>query len=79
MIMPIESDRKNYLAFMLRIWSADQGETEMESVWRASLESSQSHEHFTFTDLGELFVFLEQELSEHERSHSCRPKRNGDP
>lgn len=44
-----------YLAYLLRLWQAGEGET---PTWRASLESPQNHERRAFDTLEALFIFL---------------------
>ena len=47
-----------YLAYMLRLWSSEQGG---RRVWRVSLESAHSAERHVFADLEALFAFLQQQ------------------
>lgn len=47
-----------YLAYMLRLWSSEQGGNR---IWRVSLESAHSSERHMFTDLDALFAFLQQQ------------------
>ena len=47
-----------YLAYMLRLWSSEQGG---RRVWRVSLESAHSAERQVFADLEALFAFLQQQ------------------
>ncbi len=47
-----------YLAYMLRLWSSEQGG---RRVWRVSLESAHSLERHMFPDLDALFAFLRQQ------------------
>ncbi len=47
-----------YLAYMLRLWSSEQGG---RRVWRVSLESAHSAERHVFADLEALFAFLLQQ------------------
>jgi len=47
-----------YLAYMLRLWSSEQGE---RRVWRVSLQSAHSAERHAFADIEALFAFLRQQ------------------
>ena len=51
------SQQRGYMAYLLRLWQADEGEN---APWRASLQSPQSGERRGFADLAELFAFLEK-------------------
>ena len=51
-------DRPHYIAYMLRVWQVGGG----ESAWRASLESPHTGELHVFTDLTELFAFLQSTI-----------------
>ena len=58
-------ERPRYLSYLLRLWWAN-GQTgddsdEAPAVWRASLESSRTHERWAFRTLGELFDYLNSE------------------
>jgi hypothetical protein len=46
-----------YHSFMLRLWEV---KADGERIWRASLEQVDSGERQGFTDLAELFGFLER-------------------
>lgn len=59
--------RRDYLAFMLRLWYAD-GATDAAANWRASLESPSTGERYGFGSLAELFTFLTQEVTQFEVS-----------
>ena len=48
-----------YLSFMLRLWRVD---TEGKRAWRFSLENSVTGERRGFANLGELLVFLLDEV-----------------
>lgn len=52
-----EMKRKNYLAYMLRLW---QDQNEGSAVWRASLESPLSGERIGFASLEALCEFIVQ-------------------
>lgn len=61
------TEQPGYLAYMLRLWRAnDDG----QPVWRASLESPHSGERHGFANLETLFVFLEEQTG-------GQPKRKG--
>jgi hypothetical protein len=53
-------DEPEYLSFLLRLWPVTQ---EGRTIWRASLESSQTGERFGFSDIEALFYFIEHSLS----------------
>jgi len=48
-----------YQSYLLRLW---QEERNGVRVWRASVESVQTHEQWGFVGLPALFAFLEQQL-----------------
>jgi hypothetical protein len=57
---PIMSNRrKGYVAYLLRLWQAEEGEN---APWRASLESPQTGERQGFANLVDLFTFLEEQV-----------------
>ena len=59
----MEYGRREYLAFMLRLWRAgDSGAADPAANWRASLESPETDERVGFGSLAELFTFLTQEV-----------------
>jgi hypothetical protein len=62
--------RKNYLAFMLRLW---QDQNEGSAVWRASLESPLSGERRGFVSLEALFDFLRQHAEQNTESAQGKP------
>jgi hypothetical protein len=47
-----------YLSYLLRLWRESNGEP---PLWRASLETPQSHMRQGFASLADLFAFLENE------------------
>jgi hypothetical protein len=53
----MSNQKRGYVAYLLRLWQAEEGET---APWRASLESPQSGERWGFAGLAELFAFLEK-------------------
>jgi hypothetical protein len=68
--------QKDYFAYLLRMWREENGE-EMPvgnmRLWRASLQSPNSHQRIGFTCLEELFTFLLSQagispFSDHEQS-----------
>jgi hypothetical protein len=60
----VERARREYLAYMLRLWRAgDSWTAEPTANWRASLESSLTGERIGFGSLAELFDFLIQEVT----------------
>ena len=55
--------RREYLAFMLRLWRAGDAPTPKQAAaWRASLESPHTGERIGFGSLTELFTFLTEEV-----------------
>lgn len=53
------SGEKDYHSYLLRLWRVkEDGHT-----WRASLQEVQSGELYGFTELGELFAYLEELLN----------------
>jgi hypothetical protein len=55
----MQSEDKHYLAYMLRLWRADDADA---PIWRASLESPHTGERHGFHDLEALFAFLKEEI-----------------
>jgi hypothetical protein len=53
-----------YISYLLRLW---QTRSEGKLIWRASLESPHTGERRGFTNLGDLFAFLEKEVSHAEQ------------
>ena len=60
-----EMRRKNYLAYLLRMWQESE---EDGIVWRISLESPHTGERQGFTGLKALFDFLKQRAEQGPRS-----------
>ena len=59
----MERKRREYLAYLLRLWRADElPPSGKVSNWRASLESPQSGERIGFGSLSELFAYLTEEV-----------------
>ena len=52
--------KQRYLSFLFRLWPAS---GKGAGVWRVSLESSHSGEHWGFATLEELFAFLRQQTA----------------
>jgi hypothetical protein len=51
------SEKRGYRAYLVRLWPAcGDGQT----VWRASIEDAHTGERRAFTDLAQLFAFLEE-------------------
>jgi hypothetical protein len=61
------NQQKQYLAYLLRLWQDSGG----SPLWRASLESPQSHELQAFADPEELFAFLREQM------YGAPPKSGG--
>ena len=59
---------KQYLAFLLRLWRENGGDS---PHWRASLERPQSGERLGFATLAGLFAFLEKETRLHSPDSAC--------
>jgi hypothetical protein len=55
----INSGEMGYRSFLLRLWQVD---TEGKRAWRFSLENSATGERRGFANLGELLVFLLDEI-----------------
>ncbi len=55
----INSGEMGYRSFLLRMWQVD---TEGKRAWRFSLENSTTGERRGFANLGELLVFLLDEV-----------------
>ena len=53
-------EQGRYISYLLRLW---QTRSEGKLIWRASLESPHNGERRGFTNLGDLFAFLEKEVS----------------
>jgi hypothetical protein len=53
-------EQGRYISYLLRLW---QTRREGKLIWRASLESPHTGERRGFTNLEELFGFLEKEVS----------------
>jgi len=49
-----------YQAYLLRLWSSPQKDTEQ---WHASLENVHTHERVVFVDLEGLFTFLSDQTN----------------
>jgi hypothetical protein len=52
-------EQGRYISYLLRLW---QTRSEGKLIWRASLESPHTGERYGFTNLEELFAFLEKEV-----------------
>lgn len=52
-------DETDYLAYLLRLWR----DSDVENVWRASIESPDTGERRGFAGLDGLFAFLQQQTS----------------
>jgi hypothetical protein len=55
----MDKEQPDYLSYLLRLWRVSDEE---EAVWRASLESPHTGERRGFTNLTDLFTFLEKEV-----------------
>ena len=53
-------EQGRYISYLLRLW---QTRSDGKLIWRASLESPHTGERRGFTNLGDLFAFLEKEIS----------------
>ena len=53
-------EQRQYISYLLRLW---QTRSEGELVWRASLESPHTGERKGFTNLVDMFTFLEKEVN----------------
>jgi len=54
------SEKRRRLSYLLRLWQTDHRGA---LVWRASLESAHTGEHWGFASLAELYAFLDQETA----------------
>ena len=59
----INSGEMGYRSFLLRLWQVD---TEGKRAWRFSLENSATGERRGFANLGELLIFLLDEVCDGE-------------
>ena len=50
-----QREAQHYSSYLLRIWQERQGEI---TVWRASLESAQTHDLLYFATIDELVAYL---------------------
>mgnify|MGYP001826066178 CR=1 FL=1 len=57
----MSDERRGYRSYLLRMWQAH---VDGELVWRASLQSPSSRERRGFTNLEDLFTFLESEAGD---------------
>jgi hypothetical protein len=57
----MDSDPKNYLAYLLRLWQVNQ---DGDCVWRASLENSHTGERRGFASLDLMMIFLTELLQQ---------------
>ena len=53
-------DRRDYQAYLLRLWRVNSGHAQ---VWHVSLEDSQTGERKGFADLRALLAFLEEQTN----------------
>lgn len=73
----MEPQRKDYRAFMLRLWRAgDPPAAGQTTNWRASLESPHTGERIGFGSLTELFSFLQEEVERCEAGDELNPQNN---
>ncbi len=54
----MKEQANGYASFLLRLWEC---QVEQQTVWRASLESTQTGQRINFASLDELVAFLAQE------------------
>jgi hypothetical protein len=47
--------RKNYMAFLLRLWQEGEAKT-----WRATLENPHNGKRYGFADIEKLYAFLDE-------------------
>ena len=73
----MERKRKDYRAFMLRLWRAGAPPVAGQMAnWRASLESPHTGERIGFGSLAELFTFLQEEVRQCEAEFAAKDKDN---
>ena len=56
----MSEEKQRYLSYLLRLWPVQEHE---QTVWRASLENSQTGVRCGFTNLAALFNFLRQQTA----------------
>jgi hypothetical protein len=59
--------RGTYLSYLLRLWQVYGQES---SLWRASLQSTQTRQQVTFAGLEELFEYLHTETGMKDEGHA---------
>lgn len=62
--------RRRYLSYLLRLW---QEWDRLPAVWRASLEDPQTGERLGFSDIVQLFTFLEDQVSDETEHRAHNP------
>lgn len=68
--MDEHSDKQpSYKSFWLRCWQSDNRAVSTAAGWRFSLENPESGRKQGFTDLEELFAFLQAEINLVENEH----------
>lgn len=68
------ADRQHYISFLLRIWSTSR---DKRVVWQASLEAPDTGERTGFTDLLEMYTFLEGQIDHLSNQENIdRPKKS---
>lgn len=63
----MDTQHQRYYSYLLRLWTSD---SEGTPVWRASLENPHTGERLTFTTLGRLFAFLEDQCVQEENRNT---------
>ena len=56
-------DRSKTAVFLIRCWGEPQTQTEGDLIWRYRLEDVRTGQHDGFTDLANLFAFMESHLA----------------
>lgn len=62
----MSSRPRRYRSYLVRLWGSESG----EAPWRASAEDTLTGERTNFTELAQLFQFLEQQTCE---PQACEP------
>ena len=66
----MDSSKSSYLSFLIRLWQVGSGN---DRVWRITLESPQTREHWSFVSLEALVDFLEQQTRFDDRPKEVIP------
>ena len=70
--MDPSSEHSSYQVYLLRVWQAQAAGSERKTVWRFSLEDTQTKQRRGFASLEEMVAFLSESL---DRPAAVVPKR----